>query len=71
MSEPEGPVYRGNQAQKKRRKYHLIPTAHFTAGATDNISFVFAGVAATVMTGYFLAMNSGLCLSARSRWEPS
>ncbi|WP_346845647.1 hypothetical protein [uncultured Rothia sp.] len=52
MSEPEGPIYRGNQAQKKRRKYHLIPTARFTAGATDNIFFVFAGVAATVMTGF-------------------
>ena len=50
MNTPEVPVYRGETARKKRRKYHLIPKTRFTAGATDSIFFVFAGLAASVLT---------------------
>lgn len=50
MSSMTPPVYGGEGKRRKRRKYHLIPTTRFTAGASDSIFFVFAGVAATVLT---------------------
>lgn len=58
MNTTEVPVYRGETARKKRRKYHLIPKTRFTAGATDSIFFVFAGLAASVLT--LLIFQQGL-----------
>lgn len=51
MNEVKPPVYQGDEERKKRRrKYHLIPITRFTAGAMDSLFFVFAGLAATVLT---------------------
>ena len=51
MNEVKPPAYQGDEERKKRRrKYHLIPITRFTAGAMDSLFFVFAGLAATVLT---------------------
>lgn len=58
MNEPDFPVYLGDGERKKRRKYHLIPITRFTAGASDSVFFVFAGIAASVLT--LLILQQGL-----------
>lgn len=50
MDERRPPVYQGDPNKRRKRKYHLIPIIRFTAGASDSIFFVFAGIATTLLT---------------------
>lgn len=58
MEQNRPPVYNGDGSQRRRRKYHLIPITRFTAGASDSVFFVFAGIAATALT--FQVLVKGL-----------
>ncbi len=53
-SVPQQPVYRGDTGKNRVHTYNLLAASRFTAGATDHFFFIFAGVAAGILTWFIL-----------------